>query len=220
MVNPSGIAGLRQQLHGPLRVIGVVVRQILHENTSGRPGTCWSRWGCRTRQRQIDDLLLVHGIAQGLPDLLVLKGSTALFRYRACTRFMVPSRIWKSSPSWAAWVVVRWGEQVDGPALEAHHQAVRILDDAEGHLVQLRRGAPVIGEPLQDDGVLSRPGDELEGPRAHGGGVLPVVVRRQDGQRQIGEEFTVRLGQRDGQRGLNRLDVRDRRKRRDQGRAL
>ena len=45
----------------------------------------------------------------------LLKGSTALFRYSACTRFMVPSSTWKSSPSWATWVLVRWANMSMAP---------------------------------------------------------------------------------------------------------
>ncbi|SCI74110.1 Uncharacterised protein [uncultured Blautia sp.] len=78
------------------------------------------------------------------------------------------------------------GEHVDGSALQAHYQAVRVLNDPEGHLVQLGRGAPVAVKPLQNDGVLGCPGDEFERPRAHRGGGLVRIVLRQDGQSQIG----------------------------------
>ena len=73
------------------------------------------------------------------------------------------------------------GKEVHRPALETHENAVRIFNDLEGDLVQIRRLSPILLKALQDDIVLCGPGDIPKRPGAHRGGVLPVVVRREDG---------------------------------------
>ena len=88
--------------------------------------------------------------------------------------------------------------QVNGAALEAQHQAVGILDDLKGHLVQLGGGAPVLVKLLQHNAVLRSAGDELEGAGAHGGGVLLVVIGGQDGGGEVSQELVVRRFQGDG----------------------
>ena len=89
------------------------------------------------------------------------------------------------------------GEQIHGTALEAHDDAVGILKDLEGHLVQLGGGAPVSAVLLHDDGLLCGARDELEGAGAHGLGVLLGIVGGQNGQSQVDQEFVVGFCQRD-----------------------
>ena len=217
---PVRIPRLRQKLPGPVRVIGVIVCQVLHKIFlegrihAGADGAAVPVKG------QIDDLLLVHGIAQGLPHQLVVEGLHGVVQVQGLYQVHGALQHLEVVPQLGHLGAGQVGEHVDGPALQAHHQAVRVLDDPEGHLVQLGRGAPVVVEPLQNDGVLGCPGHELEGPGAHRSGVLLRIVLRQDGQGQIGQKFAVRLVQGDGQRGLIRVHGGNSRKRRDQGRSL
>ena len=43
------------------------------------------------------------------------KGFSALLRYRACTRFMVPSSMLNVSASWAAWTLPMWANRSTAP---------------------------------------------------------------------------------------------------------
>ena len=183
---PVGIPGLRQQLPGPLRVIGIIVCQVLHKIFLKRRVHTGADGAAVPVEGHIDDLLFVHGVAQGLPDLFIVERLRGVVQIQRLHQIHRAFQHLEVIPQLGGLGAGQVGEHVDGSALQAHYQAVRVLNDPEGHLVQLGRGAPVAVKPLQNDGVLGCPGDEFERPRAHRGGGLVRIVLRQDGQSQIG----------------------------------
>ena len=197
---PVGIPGLRQQLPGPLRVIGIIVCQVLHKIFLKRRIHTGADGAAVPVEGHVNDLLFVHGVAQGLPDLFIVERLRGVVQIQRLHQIHRAFQHLEVIPQLGGLGAGQVGEHVDGSALQAHHQAVRVLNDPEGHLVQLGRGAPVLVELLDDevlldpvavkllqnDGVLGCPGDEFERPRAHRGGGLVRIVLRQDGQSQIG----------------------------------
>ena len=163
---------------------------------------------------QVDDGLLVHGVAQGLPDADIVEGLLGVVQVQsldqvhgALFHIEVIAQLGHLSAG-------QVGEHVDGAALEAHHDAVGVLNDLVGHLVQIGGGAPVFIELFQDDGVLGGAGHKLEGPGAHGGGVLLVIIHGQNGRCHVGNKFVAGFGNGDCDgaliKNLYRLDNRKR----------
>ena len=213
-VEAVGIAGLRQQSLGLLHITGVVVGQavvkILAEGGihAGTDGAAIAVKG------QVDDLLLVHGIAQGLPDADIVKGGHGVVQVHGLDQVHSALGHVEVLLQLGHLGAGQMGAQVDGAALEAHHQAVRVLHDLQGDLVQLGGGAPVAVELLQHHGILGGTGDKLEGAGAHGVGVLLVVIRGQDSGGHVGNELIAGFGNGDGNglviRRLNGLNNRKR----------
>ena len=85
------------------------------------------------------------------------------------------------------------GKYIHSAALEAEKDAVGILNDLIGDLGQVGLLAPVIIKPLQHHGLLSRPGNELEGAGAHGGGILLRVVLGQHSGGQVRSKLIIGL---------------------------
>ena len=178
---PVGVARLGQEGLGLLHVVGVVVGQALVKVLPESGVHAGADEAAVAVKGQVQNLLPVHGVAQGLADPHVVKGLLGVVEvhgldqvHGALFDVEVVSQLGHLGAG-------QMGEEVHGPALEAHENAVRVFDNFIGNLIQIGFLTPVVLEALQDDVVLSGPGDELEGPRPHGGGVLPVVLRREDG---------------------------------------
>ena len=87
---------------------------------------------------------------------------------------------------------------IQSAALQAHQQALGVLNDLVSDTVQVRRGAPICVELLQHDGILCHAGDKLEGAGTHRGGILLVVISGQDGGGHEGNKLVAGLCNGDG----------------------
>ena len=208
------IARLRQQLFGFGNVLRVVIGQavvkILAEGGvhAGPDGLSVAVGN------EIQNLLLVDGVAQGLPHLLVVQRGRGVVQIQGLHQIhgafqngILVSQLGNLSGG-------QMGAEVHRPALERLHQGVGVFNDFEGHLVQRGGSAPIIVKPFQHNGFLRGAGDKTEGAGAHRRGVLLVVVPGHDGGGEIGQKLVVRLFQLDHNgfavRGLYRLDIRKR----------
>ena len=209
-----GIAGIGQEALRLFHVLSVIIGQAFVKILAEGGVHAGANGAAVAVKGQVDDALLVHGVAQGLPDPHIVKGLLRVVQVQGLHQVHGALGHVEIVAQLGHLGAGQVGAQVDGAALKAHHQAVGVLHDLEGHLVQIRGGAPILVKLLQNDVVLGGPGDELERAGAHGGGILLVVIGRQDGGGHIGNKLVAGLGDGDGDgariHGLYRLDNRKR----------
>ena len=168
---------------------------------------------------EVQDLLHIHRVAHGLSDLLIVKGLHIIVQVQGLDQ--VHGTLQRLVGAAADRVHLVNG-QVEGHVhrlrAQGGHKGVGVLIDLEGHLVQVGLLAPVVAELLQNQVLLHRAGDKLEGARPHRRGIL-LVIRRRDNvhHAHIAQEVRVGFRQGDGDGAPLGGDVLHRRKRRGQG---
>ena len=190
-VKAVGVSGLRQQLLGLFGVIAVVIGQGIIKIFAER-GIHTGPQQCAVAVKgQIQNLLAVNGIAQCLPHPHIVKGRLGVVEIQRLHQIHGALLHMESLAKLRHLCGGQVGEQVHRAALEAHHHAVRILDNFVGHLAQTGLFAPVIVKALQHHRVLRGPGHKLERAGAYRRGV--VLGKHSRGQ--IGDKLVAGLGE-------------------------
>ena len=214
-VEPVGITGLGQELLGLFHAVGILIHQLRQEILGKRGIDAAAHGGAVAVGHHVHDALPVDGIAQGLAHQLVVEGLGLVVQIDGLHQVHGALQHLEVLVQLGGLGGGQVGAQVDGPAVQVHHQSVGIFADLIGDLVQPRRGAPVILEPLHDEILLGGPGHEPEGAGAHRSRVLIFIVRGDDGGRHIADELQVPLCDGNGNglfvQGLHTLDSRKRR---------
>ncbi len=213
-VKAVGIPGLRQKGFGLFDILGIIVGEGVVK-ILGKGGVhAGPQCGAGAVGGKINDLLLVHGVAQRPPHPHVVQ---RLHRVVQIQRLHQIHRAVENLKAVSQLRGLRGGEmgtQVDGPALKGQHHRVSALKNLKGHGFQLRLFSPVVVKPLQNNGVPIRAGDEFEGAGADGSRRLPVVVCGKDGGGEGRQKFAVRRAEGNDHRFpvrcLHRLNIRKR----------
>ena len=199
-IKAVGIARIGQQGLGLLHVVGVVIGQAVVKILAKGGVHAGADEASVSVEGQVQDLLAIHGIAQGLAHPHIVKGLFGVIEVKGLHQVHGALGDVEIISQLGGPGAGHMGAQIHRPALKAHEDAVGILHDLEGHLVQLGGDAPVVLKPLQHHIVLGGTGDVLERAGAHRRGVLPVIVPGQNGGGEVGEKLVVRLGDGDGHR--------------------
>ena len=221
---PVRVARLGQQRPGLFHVLRVALRQLGHEvfllggvhaGAGGHP---------RAVAYEVDDLVHIDGVVHGLADQGVVKGLHGVVQVQRLHQVhgvLVDGEAVLHLPQQGVGQV---DHHVQRPALQADDQGVYVGDDFEGHLVQLGGLllVPVAVVPLHHQAVLGGVGDELEGAGAgHGLGDGGAGILGDDGGGEGVDKLGAGLGQGDDHMAaVNRLNLGDIRKRRDQRRSI
>ena len=89
------IAGLGQQLHSLVRVVGVVIGQAVVKILGEGRVHAGADQGAVTVKGQVQNLLPVHGVAQGLTNQLVVEGLRGIVQIQGCLLYTsVLGRMW------------------------------------------------------------------------------------------------------------------------------
>ena len=183
------IARLFQQGLGLLHVGLVVVGQLGHGVAAQGGEHAGAHGGAVAVHGQVDDGLLIHGVAQGLADTLIGKGGEIVVEIQRLDD--VAAALHDGHIRHVGNLGgVQVAGQVDGAGAQAHHQGLGVGDDLQDHLIQIGALAPVFIKLLQHHAVLGGVGHEAEGAGAHGA-VVGVDALGDDGHAHIGVELGV-----------------------------
>ena len=195
--------------------MGILIHQLRQEILGKRGIDAAAHGGAVAVGHHIHDALPVDGIAQGLAHQLVVKGLGLVVQIDGLHQVHGALQHLEIAVELGRLGRGQVGAQVDGRAVEVHHQGVGVLADLIGDLVQPRGGAPVILKALHDEVLLGGAGHEPERAGAHRGGGLVGIVGGNDSRRHIADELqvTLRDGNGDGLfvQGLDTLVSRKRR---------